>query len=56
MFGAGDLAVPLDLAWIAQVDEDGVLVVEQPGRFLGRDHLDLGIGLVEQLAIPFFHG
>lgn len=45
----------LHLAGVAKVDEDGVRVVEQGRRLLGRDHLDHRVGFVEQFAITLLH-
>src|SRR5262249_54333616 len=46
--GAGNPAVALDLAGIADVDDDDVVVGGELDRVSRADGLDLGIGLVDQ--------
>ena len=48
--GAGDGALPPELPNVADIDELDVGIVQQPGGVLGRDGLDLGLGLGHQLA------
>src|SRR5581483_4875546 len=45
---AGDPAVALDLAGIADVDDDNVAALGDLDRISGAQGLDLGIGLVDQ--------
>ncbi|MGY3368503.1 hypothetical protein ACVWZL_005628 [Bradyrhizobium sp. GM2.4] len=45
---AGDAAVALDLAGIADVDDDDVAVLGDLDGVFGGERLDLGIGLVDQ--------
>src|SRR6185437_7180135 len=46
--GAGNLAVALDLAGIADVDDDDAVVGGELDRVRRTDGFDLGIGLVDQ--------
>jgi hypothetical protein len=55
MLGPRDIAFPLDFPWVAQINEDCILVVKQRRRFVGRNRLDFGIRLIEHFAKPFSH-
>src|SRR4029450_8445544 len=51
--GAGDHALALQLAHVAQVDEHDVVLAEALLRVLQRQRLDARLGLVDELAEPF---
>src|SRR5205823_3215614 len=47
--GAGDHALALELADVAEVDEDDVVAVESPAGVVEADRADAGLGLVHHL-------
>ncbi|KAH2814907.1 hypothetical protein KXV85_004652, partial [Aspergillus fumigatus] len=56
--GAGEAAVALDLAGVANIDNDDVVVADQLARIGRADGFDLGIGLVDHrldAAVDLLH-
>ena len=51
---AGDTALTLQFAWIAQIDQDAVFIVEKRCGVFGRNAFDLGARFIEQLAVSLF--